>query len=106
MALEELAGDYLLSEDETSELGSIVQQTVNAKWLRRMYQAGSSTNSDVDRQAFAYGAFDQACLDIVRKRSKVVLPSPEEVEQEIDRFARTISPLDDSLGGAAPVPAS
>jgi hypothetical protein len=78
-AVEDLAEDHLLAEKEIEELAGQVKATVNAKWLRSMYQAGTSSCPEADREAFAYGAFDEACLGIAKKREKVALPPPEEV---------------------------
>jgi len=81
-AIEELANDYLLLEHELEELHIVVQATIDQNWLRRMYRAGTSNRSDTDRQAYAYNAFDDACMEIVRKRPRVTLPSIEMVDQE------------------------
>lgn len=82
-AIEELANDYLLSEQETEALLAVVQATVDTKWLRRMYQAGASSRSDTDRQEYAYNAFEDACMEIVQKRPRVTLPSIEMFDLEI-----------------------
>jgi len=82
-AIEELTNDYLLSEQEIEALLAIVQATVDAKWLRRMYQAGASSRSDAGRQVYAYNAFEDACMEIVQKRPRVTLPSIEMVDLEI-----------------------
>lgn len=73
-AVEQLAIDYLLSEQEVEALSAIVQTTVDGKWLRGMYQAGSSNRSDPDRHAYAYNAFEPVCTEIVQKRPKVTVP--------------------------------
>ncbi len=78
-AIGALASDYLLSEHEVAELMTEVRRTVSDSWLRDMYQKGSSGGSDVDRRQFAYDSFEEACRRIVRRRSKVCLPDPDQV---------------------------
>lgn len=82
-ALGKLASDYLLSEGEIEKLMHIVEDTVDARWLRGMYRSGTSNHSDARRQAYAYDSFDKACLEIVKKRPRVTLPPIEMVVQEI-----------------------
>ncbi len=86
-ALEELAADYMLFERELAELLDKVKTTVDAKWLRRMYQAGKGTTAEADRRSYAYRDFEPICLGLLRKRSKISLPPPELVAQEIHHFA-------------------
>lgn len=105
-SLEELAGDYLLSESEIEELGQTIKTTVNPKWLRSMYQVGSDTDSDTPRSAFAYDAFDPTCQTIAAKRQKVELPAPELVQVQIVRIAETVAPLDDTQEALVAVPAT
>ncbi len=78
-AIGALASDYLLSEHEFAELMTEVRCTVSDSWLRDMYRQGSSGGSDVDRRQFAYDSFEGACQRIVRRRSKVRLPDPDQV---------------------------
>jgi hypothetical protein len=85
-AIEQLAEDHLLSEKEIEELAGKVKATVTASWLRSMYQARTTSGSDADRQAFAYEAFDEACLEIAKKREKVAVPPPEEVADVIGQL--------------------
>jgi hypothetical protein len=94
-SLEELAGDYLLSEAEIEELGQTIKTTVTPKWLRSMYQAGADANTDDTSREFAYNAFDTTCQTIVAKREKVLLPSPEQVQEQISKIAEAVAPMAD-----------
>jgi hypothetical protein len=95
LALEELAGDYMLSESEIEKFSQTIKATVNPKWLRSMYQAGSDNNSDQDRQAFAYNAFDDTCLSIVQHRPVVLLPAPEQVMEQINKLSDEVAQIED-----------
>ena len=106
VALEELAGDYLLSEAEIEEFGQTIKATVNPKWLRSMYQSGTETDSDTARQQFAYDAFDATCQGIVAKRQKIELPAPEQVQAQIVRIADTVAPIEDLPETTVAVPAT
>jgi hypothetical protein len=106
VALEELAGDYLLSEAEIEEFGQTIKATVNPKWLRSMYQAEAGADSDAARQQFTYDAFDQTCQDIVAKRQKIELPAPEQVQAQIVKIADTVAPIEDMPETVVAVPAT
>lgn len=86
-ALEDLAADFLLSEKEIAELSGIIKETVVPKWLRSMYQSGSSDN---ERKAFAYDAFESSCAAIIRKRPKIYLPPIEKIEKEINHMVEAV----------------
>jgi len=90
VALEELAMDFLLSEQEVDALGESVRAAVDGQWLRSMYQAGCGNGHDAERQIFAYDAFEEACLVIARKRRPISLPPPEVVTGHIDKLAASL----------------
>jgi hypothetical protein len=94
-AIEELAHDYLLSEQEIEEFAIVVKQQVSEKWLREMYHTGSAGNSDDNRRSFAYNYFDEICQRIAAKRPKVTLPNPSDVLTQIDKIAEDISTSED-----------
>lgn len=101
-SLERLAEDYLLSEQEIAELVPTVKATVTPAWLRSMYQAGSATDSDGTRSQFAYDAFDPTCQTIIAKRQKIDLPTPEEVQDQIEKLAETAASVADSPEDTVP----
>jgi len=84
--IEELARDFMLSKSEIEELGKAIKSTLSNEWLCSMYQAGSPYNDDKSRRDYAYNIFDAVCLEIVRKRPKIELPSFELVEAAIGRL--------------------
>jgi hypothetical protein len=51
-----------------------------------MYQAGSTYNDDESRRYYAYSIFDSICLEIVRRRPKIDLPSSELVKAGIGQL--------------------
>ena len=102
--LEELAGDYLLSVPEITKLSRTVKTTVNPKWLITMYQAGSKSNSDRARRAFAYHTFDRRCQVIVAKRLKIHLPAPALVQARIVKIAEAVAPIEHLPNTAVAVP--
>ncbi|HEX7379111.1 MAG TPA: hypothetical protein VF278_18455 [Pirellulales bacterium] len=88
--VEELAIDYLLCEVEIKELIENVKKKIDAAWLRSMYQAGKGADPDAARRAFAHDELDEACLTIVKKRERVSLPAPEQVQAEIEELADAV----------------
>jgi len=86
----ELAADYLLSEAEIEQLLAVVNIKANDDWLRSMYQAEGFGSSNDGRSAFAYQAFDGDCLEIIKRRSRIELPLPEEVEIAINHVAAAV----------------
>jgi len=72
-ALQVIADDYLLSQDETNDLVVVVKNKVDAEFLRDMYSAG-------DRRQFVYGRFDSDCAEIVSRRARITLPEPSDVQ--------------------------
>jgi Mg2+ and Co2+ transporter CorA len=51
-----------------------------------MYQAGTNSDSDKRSLEYAYVQFEKMCEAIVSKRSKVYLPAPQQINQEIDNI--------------------
>lgn len=82
-SLEEVAHDFLLIEEEINQLVEKVKNTVDIEWLRNMYKAEVSSNLDNTSSEYAYVQFEKMCEEIVSKRSKVYLPTPQSVNQEI-----------------------
>lgn len=97
-ALEELAGDYLLTEAEIGEISGAVKAKVDAKWLRAMYQAGHATASDNARRRFAYDTFEPACEAIAAKRPPVKVPAPEQVHEQLAKLAEEAAEQADDTG--------
>jgi hypothetical protein len=96
--IEELAVDHLLSETEIGELIESVRKKIELAWLRSMYRAGTGPDHDSARRAFAYGAFDEVCLEITTKREKVALPALQEVRAQINELAREVLNIDAASG--------
>jgi outer membrane lipoprotein SlyB len=97
--VEELAIDYLLSEAEIKQLIECVKKKVDPAWLRSMYQVRTGADHDAARRAFAHGEFDEVCLEIAKKREKVTLPLPEQVQAQIDELANELLETDSVAGG-------
>lgn len=85
--VEELANDYLLSDNEITELSKRLQSLLEANWLKKMFKAGS----DSSRKAFAYNRLDVVCLEIVKARKTIALPKPYDVESKISEITKGVS---------------
>ncbi len=66
-AIAQLAEDFMLTEDEfiKSNIENKIKETVNQKWLERMYQAGSAKNGNPGRINFAYKEFEKRFENII-----------------------------------------
>ena len=85
-----LAFEYLLTEDEIERIVSEIKDTVNQKWLRRMYKETNKADNDDTLSKFARTEFEPKFESAIRNRHKVTLPTPEEIEQEVLRLVDTI----------------
>jgi hypothetical protein len=81
--LEPLASDYLLSEKEVKELVSVVKEQVTGKFLREMYGCSA-------RRSFIDGHFAPVAEWIIKKRPKIKLPDPTEVQQVLDQVKEEV----------------
>lgn len=86
-----LAFEYLLTKDEIERIVSEIKDTVNQKWLRRMYKETNKADNDDALIEFVRTEFEPQFDTIARNRHKVTLPAPEEIEQEVLRLAETIA---------------
>ena len=77
--IEQLASKYMLTEDELEYVITKIDQTINPKWLRRMFK-------QKDPSIFLRVEFEHLFKVIVRKRPKVALPSLEQLERAIDEI--------------------
>lgn len=74
--IEELAYEYMLTEDELEQVISKIRQRVDPKWLRRMFQ--KKYKSDFVRIEFEY-----LFIAIIQERSNILLPSIEQLEDAV-----------------------
>ena len=75
--MEQLASKYMLTEDELEHVIAKIDQTINPKWLRRMFK-------QKDQPTFLRVEFEHLFREIVRKRPKIALPSVEQLERVIE----------------------
>ena len=75
--IEQLASKYMLTEDELEHVIAQIDQTINPKWLRRMFK-------QKDQSIFLRVAFEHLFREIVQKRPKIALPSVEQLERAIE----------------------
>ena len=86
--IQSLAFEYMLTEDEVEDIASTVKSTVNPKWLRRMFkETKGATNKDRSRK-FVRTEFEPHFEAIIKKRPKIVLPSSDQIEEEVLNFVR------------------
>ena len=96
--VQSLASEYLLTEDEIERIVSEIRNSVNQKWLRRMYKETNKADNDDALSEFIRTEFEPQFDTIARNRHKVTLPAPEDTEQEVLRLAETIAAADDQDG--------
>ncbi len=92
---EELAYDYMLSEKEINEFSEKFKSVVEPSWLREMYKYGNGSYSLC--REFAYKKMSRICESIVRKRPKIYLPKPEEVQSHIDIFIQKAGLIEEAI---------
>ena len=77
--IEQLASKYMLTEDELEYVITKIDQTINPKWLHRMFK-------QKDQSIFLRVEFEHLFTAILRKRPKIALPSVEQLERAIDEI--------------------
>ena len=77
--IEQLASKYMLTEDELEYVITKIDQTINPKWLRRMFKQKYLS-------IFLRVEFEHLFKAIVRKRPRVSLPSVEQLERTVDEI--------------------
>ena len=75
--MEQLAAKYMLTEDELEHVIAKINQTINPKWLHRMFK-------QKDPSIFLRVEFEHLFREIVQKRPKIALPSVEQLERAIE----------------------
>ena len=88
--IQELALEYMLTEDEIEHIASMVRKAVNQKWLRRMFKKTSSASDEVLRK-FVRLEFELKFETLIQKRPKITLPTVEQLEEETLRLVETVS---------------
>ena len=77
--IEQLASKYMLTEDELEYVITKIDQTINPKWMRRMFKQR-------DQSIFLRVEFEYLFKEIVRKRPRVSLPSVEQLERAVNEI--------------------
>ncbi len=78
--IEQLASEYLLTEDELEFLlRKIINETVNPKWLQHMFK-------QKDPSIFLRVEFEHLFKEIIQKRPKVSLPSIKQLEKVVNEI--------------------
>ena len=77
--IEQLASKYMLIEDELEHVITKIDQTINPKWLYRMFK-------QKDQSIFLRVEFEHLFREIVQKRPKIALPSVEQLERAIEEM--------------------
>ena len=75
--IERLSSEYMLTEGEFESILTEINEKVNPKWLRRMFK-------QKDPSIFLRVEFEHLFKAIVRKRSKVSLPSVEQLKSAME----------------------
>ena len=77
--VERLASEYVLTEDEFEYVFTKINEKVNSNWLRRMF-------TQKHQPTFLRFEFEHLFREVVRERSKVTLPSVEQLGRAIDEI--------------------
>ena len=77
--IERLASEYVLTEDEFEYVFTKINEKVNSNWLRRMF-------TQKHQPTFLRVEFEHLFREVVRERSKVTLPSVEQLGRAIDEI--------------------
>ena len=88
--IQELASEYMLTKDEVAHIALVVKETVNQKWLRRMFKETRNASDEVLRK-FVRRVFESQFETLVQKRPTVTLPTDEQLEEETLRLVETIT---------------
>ena len=88
--VQELASEYMLTEDEVEHIASVVKRTVNQKWLRRMFKETRNASDEVLRK-FVRLEFELQFETLIQKRPKITLPTEEQLEKESLRLVKTLT---------------
>lgn len=89
--IQTLAFEYMLSEDEVEDIASKVKSTVNPKWLRRMFKKTKGATNRCISCKFVRTEFEPHFEAIIKKRPKIVLPSEDQLEEEVLRLVRHLN---------------
>lgn len=84
---ENICIQYMLSEKEVELLVDHIKQKVDIDWLRDMYGYG---DSHCERKRFAHNEFSEFCESMICKREKIMLPSEEIYNNEVNKFIDNI----------------
>ena len=77
--IERLASEYMLTEGEFESILTKINETVNPKWLHRMFK-------QKDQTTFLRVEFEHLFREIVRKRPKVSPPSIKQLQRAVDEI--------------------
>ena len=77
--IEQLASEYVLTEDEFEYVFTKINEKVNPNWLRRMF-------TQKHQPTFLRVEFEHLFREVVRERPKVALPSAKQLERAIDEI--------------------
>ena len=87
--MQELAFEYMLTEDEVEQMASAVRKTANQEWLRRMFKETRNASDDVLCE-FVRLEFESKFETLIRKRPKITLPTVEQLEEETLRLVEAV----------------
>ena len=88
--IEELAFEYMLTEDEVEQIASAVGKTVDKKWLGWMFRETGNASDEVRRE-FVRLEFESKFETLIRKRPKITLPTVEQLEEETLRLVDAVA---------------
>ena len=88
--IQELAFEYMLTENEVEHIASVVKRTVNQKWLRRIFKETRNASDEALRE-FIRHEFESKFETLIQKRPKITLPTVEQLEEETLSLVETVT---------------
>ena len=87
--LQELASEYMVTESEADKIASIVRETVNQRWLRRMFKETSQESDEFLKKVIRV-EFEFEFKMLIWKRPTIALPTAEQLEEETLKIVETV----------------
>ncbi len=89
-----LAFEYMFTELEVEKIADEACRVVKPSWLRQMFKQSKKASDHDAMKAFVRAEFEPRFEAIACQRPKVLLPAPEEVENEVLSLVEVIEIID------------
>ena len=79
----------MVTESEADKIASIVRETVNQRWLRRMFKETSQESDEFLKKVIRV-EFEFEFKMLIWKRPTIALPTAEQLEEETLKIVETV----------------